>query len=113
MTLLRSMWMSLPLLMHCAACGGGTESIVHLNDGVAPHKPTFNEAGIAVFAERTIGREVEELGTVGISTQSELLPDEYLRRMRKEAAKIGADAIIGYEIMDGTATGIAVRYKGP
>jgi uncharacterized protein YbjQ (UPF0145 family) len=113
MTLLRPLFLILPVLLICEACGGGTETAVRLNDGVSPGEPVFNEASITVFAARTIGREVEELGSVCISTQSELPPEEYLKRIRIEAAKIGADAIIGYEIIDGTAMGIAVRYRDP
>ncbi len=41
----------------------------------------------------------------------QLPPEEYLSRIQKEAAKVGADAIVGYEILDGTALGIAVRYR--
>lgn len=71
----------------------------------------LNETRIEVYASRTIGRAIEELGSVCVSTQSELSPEEYLMRIQKEAAKIGADAIISYEIIDGTAMGIAVRYR--
>lgn len=113
MNLLRTVPVILPLLFLCEACGGGTETAVRLNDGVAPGAPVFNERSIGVFAARTIGRDVEELGSVCISTQSELAPEEYLIRIQREAAKIGADAIVGYEILDGTAMGIAVRYRRP
>jgi uncharacterized protein YbjQ (UPF0145 family) len=101
----------LPILLTCAGCGGGSASSVRLNDGVKPGEEVFNSAGIPVFAARTIGRDVEELGTVCVSTQSEMSPNEYVSRIQREAAKIGADAVVGYEIMEGTATGIAVRYR--
>ena len=111
MNLLRSVLVITPLLFFCEACGGGTEATVRLNDGIAPGPPVLNETGIAVYAARDIGRNIEELGSVCISTQSELPPEEYLSRIQKEAAKIGAEAIVGYEILDGTAMGIAVRYR--
>ncbi len=111
MNSLRSLPAIIPLLLLVEACGGGTETTVRMNDGKVPGPPVFNENGIAVFAARAIGRDVEELGSVCVSTQSELPPEAYLLRMRKEAAKIGADAIVCYEIIDGTAMGIAVRYR--
>ncbi len=111
MRLPRSLPVIVPLLLLCAACGGGTETTVRLNDGVAPGPPVFNETRIAVFAARVIGRDVEELGSVCVSTQSELAPEEYVKRIRVEAARIGADAIVSLEIIDGTAMGIAVRYR--
>ncbi len=111
MNLLRSLLVIAPLVFLCEACGGGTETAMRLNEGVAPGPPVFNERSIAVFAARTIGRDVEELGSVCISTQSEIPAEEYLLRIQRVAAKIGADAIVGYEVMDGTATGIAVRYR--
>ena len=94
-----------------SACGGGLAAIVRLNDGVKAGEPVLNSANIPVFAARTLYRTVEELGTVCVSTQSELPPEDYISKIQKEAAKIGADAVVGYEIMDGTATGIAVRYR--
>ena len=113
MNLLRSLLVIAPMVLLGEACGGGTETAMRLNDGVAPGSPVFNEASIAVFAARTIGRDVEEIGSVCISTQSELPPEEYLLRIQKVAARLGADAIVGYEILDGTATGVAVRYRAP
>lgn len=107
---LRPLTIIVPVLFLCAGCGGSV-STVRLNDGVTPGAPVFNSAGIRVFAARDIGRAVEELGSVCVSTQSELPPEAYLTRIQKEAAKIGADAIISYEIIDGTAMGIAVRYR--
>jgi uncharacterized protein YbjQ (UPF0145 family) len=108
--LLYCMVLSLPMLTVWAGCGGGEASTVHLNDGVTPGEPVFY-GNVKVFTTRALGREVEELGSVCISTRSELSPEAYLTMIKKEAASVGADAIIGYEIMDGTATGVAVRYK--
>ena len=98
----------MPLLW--SACMRGEASLVLLNDHVIPGQPR-EYYDVLVFTSRTIGREVVELGSVCITTRSELPPEEYLMRVRKEAARIGADAIVGYEIMNGTATGIAVRYQ--
>lgn len=93
-----------------SSCMGGEASMVMLNDNIVPGEPT-HYYNVLVFTSRTIGRDVMELGSVCITTRSELAPEEYLLRVRKEAAAIGADAVVGYEIMDGTATGVAVRYQ--
>lgn len=98
----------MPLLW--TACGSGETGMVRLNDGIVPGAPTLYY-NVLVFTSRAIGREVVELGSVCVTTRSEWPPEEYLSRIRKEAAAIGADAVVGYEIMDGTATGVAVRYQ--
>ena len=67
---LRPLTIVLPLLLLYAGCGGSV-STVRLNDGVIPGPPVFNSAGIKVFAARAIGRAVEELGSVCVSTQSD------------------------------------------
>ena len=100
----------LPVSLLCAACVGGEASTVLLNDGVAPGQPVFY-GNVSVFTTRSISREVDELGSVCVSTKSELASNEYLILMQKAAATIGADAVVGYEVMDGTAMGVAVRYR--
>jgi uncharacterized protein YbjQ (UPF0145 family) len=63
-----------------------------------------------VFASRDIGREVEELGSVSVAINDEVPGTELLWRLQREAAQLGADAIVGFEQWGTTVTGVAVRY---
>lgn len=93
------------LLPGCSS-GGGT---VLLNSGVKPGSPVFYGT-VHVFASRDIGREVEELGSVSATVNAEVPGTELLKRIQQEAARIGADAVVGFEQRGTTVTGVAVRY---
>ncbi len=90
----------------CSYRGG----ITLLNEGVTPGPERFYGT-VKVFVHRDIGVDVIELGSVSVAIQAEVPGDEYVTLIQKEAARIGADAIVGYEQDGTTATGIAVKFK--
>jgi len=85
-------------------------SINLLNDGITPGPERFYGI-VKVFVHRDIGTEFIELGSVSVAIQAEVPGSEYITLIQKEAAKIGADAVVGYEQEGTTASGIAVRFK--
>jgi hypothetical protein len=94
------------LLMGC----GSTASFSYLNDGVSV-KDSTNIANIKLFTTRDIGRSYIELGGVGVSFASELEGKKYADLIKKEAAKIGADAVINVRQVGNMASGIAVKFR--
>jgi hypothetical protein len=104
---------ALLLLMIGALLGSGCAykgSVTLLNEGIAPGPERFYGT-VKVFVHRDIGMEVVELGSVSVAIQAEVPGSDYVTLMQKEAAKIGADAVVGYEQEGTTATGIAVKFK--
>lgn len=93
------------LLTGCSSTGG----VIMLNPGVVPGPPVFY-GSVRVFASRDIGREVVELGSVSIAANAEVSGGELVSRLQREAAALGADAIVGFEQFGTTVTGVAVRY---
>lgn len=93
------------LLTGCASSGG----VTLLNPGVVGGPPVFH-GNVRVFASREIGREVEELGSVSVAINDEVPGIELLWKLQQEAARLGADAIVGFEQWGTTVTGVAVRY---
>ena len=85
-------------------------AVTLLNEGVTTGPERFYGT-VKVFAHRDIGTEVIELGSVSVAIQAEVAGSEYVTLIQKEAARIGADAIIGYEQEGTTATGIAVQFR--
>ena len=90
----------------CSYRGG----ITLLNEGITPGPPRFYGT-VNVFVHRDIGVDVTELGSVSVAIQAEVPGSEYVTLIQKEAARIGADAVVGYEQDGTTATGIAVKFK--
>jgi hypothetical protein len=90
----------------CSYRGG----ITLLNEGITPGPPRFYGT-VKVFVHRDIGMDVIELGSVSVAIQAEVPGTEYVTLMQKEAAKIGADAVVGYQQEGTTATGIAVKFR--
>ena len=64
---------------------------------------------IKVFSSREVGFTYEELGSVSVAIHGEVQSSKFLDRIRKEAATLGADAVVAYEQWGSTTTGIAVR----
>ncbi len=93
------------LLAGCTSSGG----VTLLNPGVVAGPPVFF-GNVRVFASREIGREVEELGSVSIAINAEVPGTSLLWKLQREAARLGADAIVGFEQWGTTVTGVAVRY---
>lgn len=85
-------------------------SVALLNEDVTPGAGRFYGI-VKVFVHRDIGMEVIELGSVAVSIQAEVPGSEFITLMQKEAAKIGADAVVGYQQEGTSATGVAVRFK--
>jgi hypothetical protein len=100
-------------LMMCAwFCSGCsyTGGVTLLNDGITPGPQRFYGT-VKVFVHRDIGVDVIELGSVSVAIEAEVPGNEYVTLIQKEAAKIGADAVVGYEQDGTTATGIAVKFS--
>ena len=89
---------------------GSSSSMSRLNDGITAGTPT-DTANIKVYASREIGREYIEMGSVSVSVHNELDGRVYIQRIKEAAAKIGADAVVGYTQLGTSAAGIAVRFK--
>jgi hypothetical protein len=90
-------------------CSSYSGSTAFLNEAVTPGRET-SYLDVQVFASRDIGIEYVELGSVCAAVNAEVQGSQYLNLIRKEAARIGADAVVSYEQWGTTATGIAVRY---
>lgn len=73
---------------------------------------TSDWSAITVYAKSNVGRDYEELGPVVVNVPSSK-GDNAKRLLQKEAAKLGANAIVDFKlILQGnraTASGIAVR----
>jgi len=101
----------LALILVSALTGcGSSASMSRLNDGITAGTPT-DATHIKVFASRDIGREYVELGSVSVSVHDELDGKVYIQRIKEEAAKIGADAVVGYVQYGTSAAGVAVKFK--
>ncbi len=86
-----------------------TSHVTLLNPGAQPGPERFYGT-VKVFAHRDIGIEVIELGSVSVAIHAEVAGSRYVSLLQKEAARIGADAIVEYRQRGTTATGIAVRF---
>jgi hypothetical protein len=64
-----------------------------------------------VYASREIGRDYVEMGSVSVSVHDELKGTVYIQRIKEAAAKIGADAVVGYVQLGTSAAGVAVKFK--
>ena len=97
------------VLAGCLVAGcSGAGAAVYLNDGVRPGTPVFYGT-IQVYAARDIGRPMEEMGSICVTISAEVPGGEFLKRMQKEAGRIGAHAVVAYEQWGNSAVGIAVR----
>lgn len=99
------------LIVCCFAAGcGSSASMNMLNEGITVGAATAADQ-IRVYATRDIGREYLELGSVSVSIHGELDGKKYTSKMKEEAAKIGADAIVSYQQYGTSASGIAIKFK--
>jgi hypothetical protein len=89
---------------------GSSASFSRLNDGVTAGNATM-VGDIKVYAARDIGKEYIEMGSVSVSVHNELDGKVYIQRIKEAAAKIGADAVVGYEQLGTSAVGVAVKFK--
>jgi hypothetical protein len=96
------------VLFLCSGCAW-TAHVTFLNPGIEPARERFYGT-VKIFAHRDIGIEVVELGSVSIAIHAEAPGARYISMIQKEAAKIGADAVVDYHQQGTTATGIAVRF---
>jgi uncharacterized protein YbjQ (UPF0145 family) len=87
-----------------------TSTFSYLNDGITVGDTT-SVANIKLYTTRDIGRPYIELGGVGVSFSNELEGKKYSDQLKKEAAKIGADAVVDVRQFGTTASGIAVKFK--
>lgn len=89
---------------------GSTASMHMLNEDLQVYTAT-TPTQIKVYVARDIGRDYVELGSVSTSINGELDGKKYIRKIKEEAAKIGADAIVAYQQYGTSASGIAIKYK--
>ncbi|MBX2990993.1 MAG: hypothetical protein KF749_07475 [Bacteroidetes bacterium] len=92
-----------------AGCGS-TAGFSTLNPGITSEQATASET-IRIYASKDIGRSYVELGSVAVSLHNELNGAKYIARIKEEAAKIGADAVVGFVQYGNGASGIAVKFK--
>jgi hypothetical protein len=90
--------------------GCSTASMHYLNEGINKLPPTSaNE--VLIFSERAVpDKPYVEMGYVSVHVTNASTGDELKKAIRKEAASIGADAVIDFRIFGLTAGGIAVKY---
>ncbi|MCK5571361.1 MAG: hypothetical protein KAJ12_01310 [Bacteroidetes bacterium] len=107
------LWLLVSALV-LAGCSSPEGSTTYLNEGITPG-PGTHYLTIKVFSSREVGFKYEELGSVSAAIHGEVQSNKFLDMIRKEAAKLGADAVVAYEQWGTTATGVAVRAikRGP
>jgi hypothetical protein len=87
--------------------GCGTASMHYLNDGAIKYPPTSVDK-VSIFSERTIpGKTYIEMGYVSVHVTTANTGDELKQAIRKEAASIGADAVVDFRIFAG---GVGAKY---
>ena len=89
---------------------GSTASFSDLNAGISAG-PAKSAADVKVYVAKDIGSHYTELGSVSCSLHGELDGTKYIARIKEEAAKIGADAVVGYVQYGNGASGIAVKFN--
>jgi hypothetical protein len=87
-----------------------TAGFSFLNEGTSAPQPT-NPNDIRIYVGTDIGKEYVKLGGVSASIPNELDGKKYSERLKKEASKIGADAIVNFRQVGNMASGIAVKFK--
>jgi hypothetical protein len=87
-----------------------TSAFSFLNEGVSAPSATQASA-IKIYTDSNIGRPYKELGGVSVSLANELDGKKYSEKLKQEAAKIGADAIVNFRQFSTVASGIAVKFE--
>ncbi len=102
------------IILFCLAtmivAGGCTATIGYLNENTEQFAAT-NPSDVQVYAERHLDREVVEIGYVSSHNTERPTGDYMKEQVRKKAASMGADAVIGFRFFGYTAEGIAVKFK--
>lgn len=86
-----------------------TSTFSFLNEGVSAPSATQASA-IKIYTGTDVGRPYTELGGVSVSIANELDGKKYSEKLKQEAAKIGADAIIDFRQFSTVASGIAIKF---
>jgi hypothetical protein len=87
-----------------------TASFSFLNDGIS--SPTATQASdIKIYTSADIGKPYIEIGGVSASFSEEFDGKKYTEMLKKEAAKIGADAVVSVRQVANVLSGIAVKFK--
>jgi hypothetical protein len=89
---------------------GCTATIGYLNEGMEKY-PTTEINSVKFYSSRHINQEVIEIGYVAVHNMQQPKGDFLKEELRKKAAELGADAVIGFQLFGFTAEGIAVKYK--
>lgn len=98
---------SLMLLLTVIGC---TASTGYINENIDAFPPTEIE-NIKVYSKKPTEKNYIEIGYVAAHITSGASGDALKLALKKEAAKMGADAIIAFQLMGVTAEGIAVKFK--
>ena len=89
---------------------GSTASFSFLNDGIS--SPAATKADdIKLYTSADIGKPYTELGGVSASFSEELDGKKYTEMLKKESAKIGADAVVSVRQVGNVLSGIAVKFQ--
>ncbi len=83
-------------------------SIGYINDGI-DYPPTSMEQ-IKVYSEKIADADYVEVGYVSANITDNASGDKLKELLKKEAAKMGADAIVSFQLWGTTAEGIAIKY---
>lgn len=97
------------VLLFVVGCSS-TSTFSFINEGVTAPTPT-DAATITLWAAKDIGKPYIELGGVSVSIAGNLEGNQYANLLKKEAAKIGADAVVSVRQFGTIASGIAVKFQ--
>jgi flagellar basal body-associated protein FliL len=89
---------------------GSTASFSFLNEGISSSTAT-QAADIKLYTSADIGKPYIEVGGVSASFSEELDGKKYAEMLKKEAAKIGADAVVSVRQVGNVLSGIAVKFQ--
>jgi PBP1b-binding outer membrane lipoprotein LpoB len=99
------------LLVMLAVFLSGCTAYTHFyNDDANVPAPTAPNQ-VRVYSVTKISGNYFELGSVAVHIPKECKGDELKMEIKKEAAKMGADAVIDFTIVGYTAHGTAIKFK--
>ena len=90
---------------------GCTASLHFLNDETKTYPANSPDKVLIVSQKSIANKDFIEIGYVSVHITNADKGDELKLALKKEAASIGADAVIDFRIFGLTAGGIAVKYK--
>ena len=89
---------------------GCATSVGYINDGLDKYPPTnINE--IKIYSEKVTEMDYIEIGYVSANITDNASGDKLKALILNEASKMGADAVISFQIWSNTAEGIAIKYN--